>query len=99
MYGWSNWERYLFTLRLNTSFTGPSGALPTLTAFGEPITSCFCQVNVLVNDRPAEYRLVALTWSESYQVLPSGAHNGRIVLNCGKGRSDWATVAVAGKPA
>ena len=37
-----------------------------------PIERFFDHVSVLVNDSPREKRFVALTCSESYQVLPSG---------------------------
>jgi hypothetical protein len=42
---------------------------------------------------------VAFSWSESYQVLPNGAPVALKLVNCGKGRSDCATVCVVGKPA
>src|ERR1700731_1920224 len=86
--GWSNEERVLLSPRFWTS--------------GVPakLSSCLAHVNANVKSSPWEYRLVAFTCSESYQLLPSGA--ARAVspeLNCGKGRNDWATVEVSGKPA
>src|SRR5581483_2367643 len=69
-----------------------------VTLLGAAEDSCLAHVNRPVNWSPRENRLVALACTESYQVLPSGAHNAVMLLNCGKGRSDCATVAVKGKP-
>src|SRR5438552_5366206 len=71
----------------------------TLKLFLLRLSSSFDHVNAYVRSRPCEYRLVTFTCSESYQVLPNGAHRGASPeLNCGNGRNDWATVAVNGKP-
>src|SRR6185369_5933719 len=44
-------------------------------------------------------RLVSLVCRESYQLLPSGDQRGvKLPLNCGKGRSDWATVLLVRNP-
>src|SRR6266576_3422584 len=98
--GWSYLEIYLFVLRLKTSL---KTALPVVPGLGSPISvpfvSDFCQVNVLSKDSPCERRLVAFTWSESYQLFPSGSQYTGIVVNCGYGRNDWATVWVRGNPA
>lgn len=52
-----------------------------------------------MKSRPKEYRLVAFTCSESYQVVPKGAQMAESPeLNCGYGRNDWATVEEVGKP-
>src|SRR5579871_47460 len=69
-----------------------------VTLLGAAVVVCLAQVNTLLNWSPWEKRFVALACSESYQVLPSGAHNAVMLLNCGKGRSDCATVAVTGNP-
>ncbi len=73
--------------------------VPTTGLVVDPIANCFCQVKTLLNASPWETRFVALACKESYQVAPSGAHNAPMELNCGNGRSDWATVALVGKPA
>src|SRR5689334_1245844 len=99
-YGWSYRERYLLLLRLNTSL---KIAFPVVPGFGspisEPISSDFDQVKVLMKDRPCERRLVALTCSESNQLLPSGSQYTGMVVNWGNGRKAWARSCVPGKPA
>src|SRR5207247_198907 len=65
-----------------------------------PDWSSFDHVNTYCASRPCHTRWMTLACSESYQVRPWGAHNEpRPVLNCGNGRSDCATEALAGNPA
>jgi len=90
MNGWSNCEMYLFCWRLNTSLNG-TGAAPipgTVGLLGVPIDKFFDQVKVVVEDRPCEYRFVALICNESYQVFPSGDQRELIEPNCGNGLND-----------
>ena len=48
--------------------------------------------------RPCDNRLFTLSCKELYQLSPNGAHKAAgAFVNCGKGRSDCATVAVSGK--
>ena len=58
------------------------------------------QVKAKSSCSPRENRLLAVNCSELYQVSPKGAfRRGLLVVNCGNGRKDWATVLVSGKPA
>src|SRR5262245_20269517 len=58
----------------------------------------FDHVRLLENDSPLDNRFVAFNCSESYQVFPSGHQRQVILVNCGNGRNDWATVFESGYP-
>src|SRR5689334_9821354 len=65
-----------------------------------PIANALLQVKELWKSRPCEKRFTSLVWSALYQESPSGDQCMLVMLlNCGNGRSDWATDAVSGKPA
>src|SRR6185312_7831721 len=84
--GWSSEEIDLARARFCTS--------------GVPakVSSDFDQVNAQLAWKPCEKRLSAVNCNELYQLSPSGGFTSAIVVNCGYGRSDWATEAVRGKP-
>src|SRR4051794_29696508 len=89
-------ESCLLVLRLVMSFRAPPTFWPP--SVSAPNWSSLDQVKLKLASSPRERRLVAVTCSESYQVLPSGP--GAVMSpNCGKGRSDWSTEALVGKPA
>ena len=67
---------------------------PPLTMF----VRSFCHVNVAVRFKPWEYRLIALTCSESYRHSPSGTPSEMMVPNCGNGLRLCATVLAPEKP-
>ena len=63
------------------------------------VESSLSQVKATEPSSPWLKRLVSLVWRESYQLLPSGDQRGvRLPLNCGKGRSSWATVLLVRNP-
>src|ERR1700674_1790060 len=63
------------------------------------VESSLSQVKATEPSRPWEKRLVSFTCRESYQLLPSGDQRGaRLPLNCGNGRSAWATVLLVRNP-
>src|SRR3954469_14884988 len=79
--------------RLETSFT------PVFTP-PAGLAMVFDQVNATVASRPCEKRLVIFACSESYQLLPSGAHSGlMLLLNCGYGRRLWYRLLLVLNPA
>src|SRR6202521_2817852 len=63
------------------------------------VESSLSQVKATEPSRPWLKRLVTLVCKESYQLLPSGDQRGaRLPLNCGNGRSAWATVLLVRNP-
>src|ERR1022692_886209 len=91
--------RLLFTLRLKASCT-----MLVLCEPRQPVVprqSSLDQVKLEVRSMPrATSRLLNFICKESYQLLPTGLNQVvRASLYSGNGRSDWATLAVQGKPA